>query len=47
MEVSMLGIKRPLVEGAVEPFDLDKIVGKKISKSKSYDEPILWSDFDL
>ncbi|MBT8435516.1 MAG: N-acetylneuraminate synthase family protein [Gammaproteobacteria bacterium] len=47
IDASMLGIKRPLVKGAVEPFDLDKIVGQKISKSKRFDEPILWSDFNL
>jgi N,N'-diacetyllegionaminate synthase len=41
----MLGIKRPKVDGAVEPFDLQKIVGMKIKKSKKYDEPIMWSDF--
>ena len=41
----MLGIKRPRVDGAVEPFDLDKIVGMKIKQSKRFDEPILWSDF--
>lgn len=41
----MLGIKRPRVEGAVEPFDLEKIVGMKIKTSKRFDEPILWSDF--
>jgi N,N'-diacetyllegionaminate synthase len=41
----MLGIKRPRVDGAVEPFDLDKIVGMKIRKKKQFDEPILWSDF--
>jgi sialic acid synthase SpsE len=37
IEASMLGIKRPLVDGAVEPFDLDKIVGQRISKSKRFD----------
>jgi N,N'-diacetyllegionaminate synthase len=41
----MLGIKRPRVDGAVEPFDLNKIVGMTIRKSKKFDEPILWSDF--
>lgn len=41
----MLGIKRPQIEGAVEPFDLEKIVGMKIKRMKRYDEPILWSDF--
>lgn len=42
---NMLGIKRPQVPGAVEPFDLSKIVGMRIKKSKKFDEPILWSDF--
>ena len=45
IEASMLGIKRPLVEDAVQPYDLDKILGKKIRVDKRYDEPILWSDF--
>jgi len=45
IEAPMLGIKRPRVEGAVEPFDLHKIVGLKISKIKKFDEPILWNDF--
>lgn len=45
IEASMLGIKRPLAEGAVEPFDLEKIVGLKIQRKKLFDEPILWSDF--
>jgi sialic acid synthase SpsE len=40
-----LGIKRPRVDGAVEPFDMDKIVGLKINVAKTYDQPILWSDF--
>ena len=41
----MLGIKRPRIDGAVEPFDLEKIIGLKINKRKSFDEPIMWSDF--
>lgn len=45
IEREMLGIKRPSVEGAVEPFDLDKIVGMKLTHEKHFDEPILWSDF--
>ncbi|MGE0754110.1 MAG: N-acetylneuraminate synthase family protein [Alphaproteobacteria bacterium] len=40
----MLGVKRPWVEGAVEPFEFDKICGKKLRKAKQYDEPILWED---
>jgi sialic acid synthase SpsE len=46
IEASMLGIKRPLVKGAVQPYDLDKIVGQKITRGKRFDEPILWSDFN-
>ena len=46
IEASMLGIKRPRVKGAVEPFDLDKIVGLRITRHKRFDEPILWSDFN-
>lgn len=42
----MIGIKRPQVDGAVEPFDLDKIIGFKINTSKKFDEPILWKDFN-
>jgi N,N'-diacetyllegionaminate synthase len=45
IDASMLGIKRPRIDGAVEPFDLSKIVGLKIVKQKHFDEPILWSDF--
>lgn len=41
---SMLGIKRPRVDGAVEPFDMEKIVGMTLTKNKSYDEPLMWSD---
>ena len=40
----MLGIKRPRVDGAVEPFDLEKITGSKLKVTKKFDEPILWSD---
>lgn len=46
IDASMLGIKRPLVDGAVQPFDLERIVGRAIARDKRYDEPILWSDFE-
>jgi len=46
IEASMLGIKRPEVEGAVRPYELDRILGRKIAKPKVFDEPILWSDFE-
>lgn len=45
IQAEMLGIKRPRVDGAVEPFDLEKIIGLKITKEKKFDEPIMWSDF--
>lgn len=37
-------IKRPWVEGAVAPYELEKILGKKLKTKKRFDEPILWSD---
>lgn len=37
-------IKRPWVEGAVAPYELEKILGKKLKNEKRFDEPILWSD---
>lgn len=40
----IIGIKRPLVVGAVEPFDLDKVVGMSLKKRKVFDEPLMWSD---
>jgi sialic acid synthase SpsE len=40
----MLEIKRPWVEGAIEPFELDKVLGQSLTNEKSFDEPILWSD---
>ncbi|MGE4348917.1 MAG: N-acetylneuraminate synthase family protein [Candidatus Berkiella sp.] len=43
---AMLGVKRPEVPGAVLPIDLNKIIGLKLKRAKSYDEPIMWSDFE-
>ena len=40
-----LAIKRPVYENSVEPFDLEKIIGKTLLKNKTYDEPLFWSDF--
>ena len=42
---SMLSIKRPWIEGAVEPCDFEKIIGLRLTKEKSFDEPLLWDDF--
>jgi N,N'-diacetyllegionaminate synthase len=41
----MLGVKRPWVAGAVEPCDIDRILGLTLRKDKPHDGPILWSDF--
>ncbi len=43
---AMLGVKRPEVPGAVLPIDFNKIIGLKLKKSKNFDEPIMWSDFE-
>ena len=40
----MLEIKRPWVPGAVDPSDLEKVLGARLKKPKSYDEPLMWSD---
>lgn len=41
---SMLGVKRPWLEEAVEPFDIDQLEGATLLHDKSFDEPILWAD---
>lgn len=46
LEENMLGIKRPIHENSIQPYDLKKILGKKINKDKEFDDPILWSDID-
>jgi N,N'-diacetyllegionaminate synthase len=40
----MLGYKRPLVDGSIEPFDYTKIIGKVLKTEKKYDEVIFWTD---
>lgn len=41
----MLAVKRPCTQGAVEPYDIDKVCGMTLRQEKFYDQPILWSDF--
>jgi N,N'-diacetyllegionaminate synthase len=41
----MLAVKRPWTEGAVEPFEIDRILGLTLRRDKQHDESILWSDF--
>jgi len=42
---AMLGVKRPWTPGAVEPFEIEKVLGLKLRRDKQHDEAILWSDF--
>lgn len=42
---SMLGVKRPWTPGAIEPFEIDNIIGLTLRRNKQHDEAILWSDF--
>lgn len=42
---TMLGVKRPWTTGAVEPFEIENIVGLTLRRDKQHDEAILWSDF--
>ncbi len=44
LEPAMLEIKRPWVPGAVDPSDLEKILGATLKVDKRYDEPLLWKD---
>lgn len=41
----MLGVKRPWVADAVEPYDIDKILGLTLRCDKQFDQTILWTDF--
>eukprot|EP01093_Parvamoeba_rugata_P012352 TRINITY_DN359_c0_g1_i10.p5 TRINITY_DN359_c0_g1~~TRINITY_DN359_c0_g1_i10.p5 ORF type:complete len:352 (+),score=22.89 TRINITY_DN359_c0_g1_i10:689-1744(+) len=41
----MVGIKRPATNGAIEPCDIDKVVGMRLANDKNYDEPLKWTDF--
>jgi sialic acid synthase SpsE len=44
LEPSMLEVKRPWVDGAVDPSDLDKVLGARLRTAKAYDEPLMWKD---
>lgn len=41
----MLMVKRPWVAGAVEPYDMQHLVGMKLTRDTSFDAPIMWDDF--
>lgn len=45
VQASMLGVKRPWQPGAVEPAQIDQIIGLRLAREKTFDEPITWSDF--
>lgn len=42
---AVLGVKRPWTQGAVEPFEIEKVLGLTLRRDKQHDEAILWSDF--
>jgi len=42
----MLKVKRPWTQGAVEPFEIEKICGQILRTNKQFDQPILWTDFN-
>ena len=44
LKSEMIEIKRPWVEGAIDPSDLEKILGVKLKRAKSYDQPLMWKD---
>lgn len=46
LDRSMIEVKRPYIENAIKPKDMDKILGKKLIKDKFFDEAIYWSDFE-
>ena len=39
MQEKHLAIKRPVYENSVEPFDLEKIIGKTLLKNKTTTNP--------
>ena len=45
LEEKHFSIKRPVYEDSVEPFDLQRIIGKTLLNNKTYDEPFYWFDF--
>jgi N,N'-diacetyllegionaminate synthase len=44
LRADMLEIKRPWVPGAVDPADLEKVLGATLKADKRHDEPLLWKD---
>lgn len=45
LRAELLAVKRPWTEGAVEPFQIENVIGLTLRRDKQHDEPILWSDF--
>ncbi|MCW8198513.1 N-acylneuraminate-9-phosphate synthase [Verminephrobacter aporrectodeae subsp. tuberculatae] len=45
ISAAMLGVKRPWIRGAVEPFEIGTILSLPLRRDKRHDEAILWSDF--
>lgn len=45
IEPGMLAAKRPWTEGAVEPYEMERVMGLTLRRDRQHDEAILWSDF--
>lgn len=44
LKAEMVEIKRPWVEAAIEPYDLERYLGRRLVREKSFDEPIFPHD---
>jgi N,N'-diacetyllegionaminate synthase len=44
LAANMVEVKRPWTEDAVDPAELEKIIGRPLRHDKKFDEPILWKD---
>lgn len=46
LESNMVEIKRPYVEGAIQPNEIELFIGRTIKNAKSIDEPLFKMDFN-
>ncbi len=45
IDIGMLEVKRPWVDGAVDPADIEKIIGRTLANAKQFDQPFYMQDF--
>lgn len=46
LDISLVEIKRPWVDGAVEPYELDIALGRRLKTEKTFDQPIMKTDIE-